>query len=402
MAQEVHQFGGQHLTSEEGGRIGHIEVLQTLVRRLAGGGRGIVDTGDGQQPAVGHAHEQHRHGRAGQAGGHERGARLVGGQIHHAVLHELAVKGAGKGAGGGDRDEILHGYDSRDAGLQELRRQAAEGVGRAGLGGLATAQEDQLQRVVRAGHAGQHASQIAGVGRLDRVVLACQEERRPALLRIAAVADEVQSVKAAPQCGFDGRQGTGSCEQGQLHRQTGDGLLQRLELGGTIDRGQAVFVQVARIGDGHQHAQLLVDDLTAGRGGQGRETREGGLVRGGQVVRRAGGAARLAQQLPAQDVQFRGGGIDAQPDAALPACAHGLVPGFLESRVGQQPAVQALTVARVAAGRLRQRAGIQIAARELAAGNGELDRIAARLTVEDADFEVGVGWRWGCWHASLY
>ncbi len=37
--------------------VGQVEVLQTLVRRWAGGRGAFVDAGDSEQPAVRHAHE---------------------------------------------------------------------------------------------------------------------------------------------------------------------------------------------------------------------------------------------------------------------------------------------------------------------------------------------------------
>ena len=95
-------------------------------------------------------------------------------------------------------------------------------------------------------------------------------------------------------------------------------------------------------------------------------------------------------------MQLRGGGVNAQADAALRVLAANLGPVYFEPVIGKEPLEQSLAVlgGRDAGYPAPQEARVEIPARELLfAVQGDFDGIALILKFKDADFEIGVAIR---------
>ncbi len=170
------------------------------------------------------------------------------------MLHEVAVEVGGKGARRAHRHPSLHGQHGRHAGAEEGGRQAAKGVARVLLGGLATGQEDQ-PRLVRA-QAPDHLGQLVVAGDLHLVARVGQVEHGQAVaLDEPTVADEVQHVASAQRL-LDGGQRAGLGRLYQLH--AGQGVqrgVQQRQLLRQVDGAELVGGQVGGRGNGDGDAQ---------------------------------------------------------------------------------------------------------------------------------------------------
>ena len=173
--------------------------------------------------------------------------------------------------------------------------------------------------------------------------------------------------------------------------------MQQRQLQRQVDGGEPIGRQVGRRGHGHGNAQGTLRQ----RGGHGvglfREARQRGVGRGGQVLGRGARAAWVAQRLPGQGVQLRGGRVDVQADAALGVLAARPLPGVAQAGVGQQ-AVKELSARGLRVNReiLRQAGGVQKAvAQALDRVQNNFDGVPALCARADVDIQVGeLGCRW--------
>ncbi len=251
------------------------------------------------------AHKERRHGGIGPAGGEQRAARFVDGQIHLAVLEQSLVERAAEFARRFDGDEILHGDDGRHADRDELGAESQERVRRRAGGALAGSQHDQAQlHALPRQHADkfvvEHAPGVSfGVLHVERGLSALGAE--------CAVSEQVQDVITFPQRLFQSLQRHGRVHEFHadfIRADAGQAIFKRLALERHIRLRQFVLgLQIVGIRDNDQHADGALFYFAAPRQRDGQVARERRVALGSQH--------RLAflQQLPRQRVQLGGGSV---------------------------------------------------------------------------------------------
>jgi hypothetical protein len=207
------------------------------------------------------------------------------------------------------------------------------------------------------------------------------------------VTDVVDDVIAASvgfaELFFDPFEGDGRLEKGDLEEGGIGGVEGGLE-GGAFEidvggREAVLLLDVGGIGDEDEEADGALVDGTAPGEGDGEVTGEGGVGVGGEQ----GGA--ILELFPGEGVEFGGGRVDAEADAALGSLAAGLGPGGAEVGVGEEGIEQPLAVGgQVVAGDPGEDVGGEVTLGKLLLPTQcDLDRVALVPSLKDADLQIG-------------